>query len=242
MLFRSPLVEGRLVRRYKRFLADVTLADGAMVTAHCANSGAMMGLLQVGSRVLLAPAANPKAKLPYSWEIIEAMLPDGPQLVGINTANPNRIVEAALRRGAILELSDYAEIRREVAYGAASRVDFLLTAPDRPPCFLEVKNCHLMRIKGLAEFPDSVTERGAKHLAELGRERAAGNRAVMLYVIQMRAEAFALASDLDPGYAAAFAAARSAGVEAFAYTCRVASEGITLDRRVPILDGGARGR
>jgi sugar fermentation stimulation protein A len=234
MRFRSPLVSGVLIQRYKRFLADVQLDDGAVTTAHCANSGSMLGLKQPGARVWLAPAVNPKAKLSHSWELIEADLPGGPQLVGINTANPNRVMEEAVLSGQIAELAGYESFRREVKYGANSRVDALLTDPARPPCFVEVKNCHLLRNKGLAEFPDSVTERGAKHLAELSREAAGGARAVMLFIIQMQAEAFSLAADLDPAYARAFALARSAGVEALAYTCRLTPEEIILDRRIPI--------
>jgi sugar fermentation stimulation protein A len=234
MRFRSPLVPGVLIQRYKRFLADVRLDDGAITTAHCANSGSMLGLKQPGARVWLAPAVNPKAKLSHSWELIEADLPGGPQMVGINTANPNRIMEEAVLSGQIPELAGYEGFKREVKYGANSRVDALLTDPARPPCFVEVKNVHLLRNKGLAEFPDSVTERGAKHLAELSREVAGGARAVMLFIIQMQAEAFSLAADLDPAYSKTFALARSAGVEALAYTCRLTPEEIVLDRRIPI--------
>jgi sugar fermentation stimulation protein A len=234
MRFRSPLVEGRLIQRYKRFLADVELTDGTQVTAHCANSGSMMGLKQPGARVWLAPAVNPKAKLSHSWELIEAEFPGGKQIVGINTANPNRIMEEAILGGQIPELAGYASFKREVKYGEASRVDALLTDPAKPPCFVEVKNVHLLRNKGLVEFPDSVTERGAKHLGELAREVRNGNRAVMLFIIQMQGDAFALADDIDPGYARAFATARSAGVEALAYTCRVSPEEIVIDRRIPI--------
>jgi sugar fermentation stimulation protein A len=240
MLFRAPLVPGTLIQRYKRFLADVRLDDGTLTTAHCANPGSMMGLKQPGSRVWLAPAVNPRAKLAWSWELIEADLPGGSQLVGINTVNPNRLAEEAILAGLLPELAGYATLRREVRYGTNSRVDLLLTdsakadCPPKADCYVEVKNCHLMRIKGLAEFPDSVTERGAKHLAELAREVAAGRRAVMLFIVQMRADIFSLAADLDPAYARAFAAARSCGVEALAYTCRITLDGITVDRRIPI--------
>jgi sugar fermentation stimulation protein A len=234
MHFRAPLVPGTLIQRYKRFLADVRLDDGTVTTAHCANSGSMMGLKQPGSRVWLAPAVNPKAKLAYSWELIEAELPGGRQVVGINTANPNRLMEEAILGGAIPELAGYAGFRREVKYGENSRVDALLTDPARPDCYVEVKNVHLMRTAGLAEFPDSVTERGAKHLVELSREVAAGKRAVMLFIIQMQAEAFALAADIDAAYARAFRTARSAGVEAIAYTCRLTPEAITVERRIAI--------
>jgi sugar fermentation stimulation protein A len=236
MQFRASLVPAVLLQRYKRFLADVRFEDGSVATVHCANSGSMMGLKQPGSRVWLAPATNPKAKLAWSWELIEADLPGGMQLVGINTANPNRLMEEAIRDGSIPELSGYAGFRREVKYGENSRVDALLTDPVRPDCFVEVKNVHLMRREQLAEFPDSVTERGAKHLAELSREVAGSKRAVMLFIVQMQAERFSLAADIDPAYARAFAAARSAGVEALAYTCRIAPDGISVDRRIPIME------
>jgi sugar fermentation stimulation protein A len=234
MRFPKLLVEGVLIRRYKRFLADIALADGRVITAHCANPGSMMGLQEPGSRVLLAPAANPKAKLSHSWELIEADLPGGKQLIGINTANPNRLAEEAILAGQIPELAGYGTLQREVKYGTNSRVDFLLTDTARAPCFVEVKNCHLMRRAGLAEFPDSVTARGVKHLQELSREIAAGHRAVMLFIVQMRAEAFTLAADLDPAYARAFAVARSAGVEVLAYTCRIHETEIAVDRPIPI--------
>ncbi|MGL5116895.1 MAG: DNA/RNA nuclease SfsA [Beijerinckiaceae bacterium] len=235
MRFRSPLVEGRLVRRYKRFLADVELADGEIVTAHCANPGAMLGLNQPGARVFLAPAANPRAKLAWSFELIAAELPGGMQLVGINTGHPNRLAEEAILAGRIPELAGYCDLRREVRYGENSRVDLLLTDAARPPCYVEVKNCHLMRESGLAEFPDCVTARGAKHLGELAKRVAAGDRAVMLFVIQMRATRFSLAADLDPTYAHAFAKALSAGVEALAYACEINSEGIEIGQSVTII-------
>lgn len=236
MKFRAPLVPGTLVQRYKRFLADVRLEDGSVITAHCANPGAMLGLKQPGSRVWLQQAANPRAKLSHGWELVEAALPGGVQTVGINTTTPNRLMEEAVLAGNIPELAGYAGFRREVRYGESSRVDALLTDPERPDCLVEVKNVHLMRESGLAEFPDSVTARGARHLVELSREVAAGRRAVMLYIVQMQAERLALAGDLDPGYARAFAAARSAGVEAIAYTCRLSPEEIVIDRRIPIME------
>jgi sugar fermentation stimulation protein A len=236
MKFRSPLVTGTLIQRYKRFLADVRMDDGTILTVHCANSGSMMGLRQTGARVWLAPAVNPKAKLPFSWELIEADLPGGLQTVGINTANPNRLAEEAILGGLIPELAGYGALRREVRYGENSRVDMVLSGPDRPDCYVEVKNVHLMREPGLAEFPDSVTSRGAKHLADLSREIGAGRRAVMLFIVQMQAERFALADAIDPAYAVAFARARSAGVEALAYTCRLSPAEIVVDRRIPIVE------
>jgi sugar fermentation stimulation protein A len=237
MYFRSPLIEATLIRRYKRFLADVEMLDGRLLTVHCANPGSMLGLQDKGATVWLANAVNPKAKLPYSWELIEADLPGGKQCVGINTLNPNRLAQEALESGVIAELMGYAQIKREVVYGTRSRVDFLLLGDSIPDCFIEVKNCHLMRQVGLAEFPDCVTARGAKHLDELTKVVAQGHRAVMLFIVQMQAEAFTIASDLDPAYARAFAAARSSGVEAYAYTCKITRKGITVHQRIPIVGG-----
>jgi len=233
--FACELTPATLIRRYKRFLADVELADGSIVTVHVANPGAMTGLQAPGARVWLSKSPNLKRKLPYSWELVEADFGAGFELVGVNTAHPNTIVAAALAAGAIPELAGYPVIRREVRYGAASRVDFLLEAADRPPCYVEVKNVHLMRTPGLAEFPDAVTARGARHLDELAAMRAEGARAVMLFVIQIAsAHALALARDIDPAYGRAFDRARMAGVEALAYTCRLACDGIDLSAPVPV--------
>ena len=237
MRFRSSLVPATLVKRYKRFLADVVLDSGEAVTAHVANPGAMTGLAAPGARVWLSKSADPKRKLPYSWELVEVDFGGGRELVGVNTAHPNGLVAAALAQGAIAELRGYPSIRREVKYGRASRVDFLLEAPDRPACYVEVKNVHLMRETGLAEFPDSVTARGARHLAELADITAGGGRAVMLYLIQIcSASRFRLARDIDPAYGSAFDRARAMGVEAIAYRCTIASEGVEITAPVPIAE------
>lgn len=234
MRFPRPLVSGRLLRRYKRFLADVILDDGGEITAHCANPGSMLGLAAPGSRVYLSRSDDPKRKLAHSWELVEA---DG-AMVGINTAWPNLLVADAIRDGTIAELAGYAAMRREVKYGRNSRVDILLEDAARGRAFVEVKNVHLLRRPGLAEFPDCVTERGAKHLVELAGEVAAGHRAVMVYLIQRPdADRFALAADLDPAYARAFETARALGVEAVAYACRVGTEEIAVERRVEIVNG-----
>jgi sugar fermentation stimulation protein A len=233
--FAGDLVPATLIRRYKRFLADVELANGSIVTVHVANPGGMTGLQTPGARVWLSKSSNPKRKLPFSWELVEADLGNGFELVGVNTTHPNTVVAAALSAGTIIELAGYTTIRREVRYGAASRVDFLLEDVHRPPCYLEVKNVHLMRTPGLAEFPDAVTARGTRHLDELAQMRAQGARAVMLFVIQIgSARALALACDIDPAYGHAFDRARAAGVEALAYTCRLTSDGIDLAAPVPV--------
>jgi sugar fermentation stimulation protein A len=237
MRFSGELVPATLIRRYKRFLADVELADGSVTTVHVANPGAMIGLAAPGARVWLSKSADPKRKLPYSWELVEVDFGAGVELVGVNTAHPNPLVAAALAQGAIREVAGYASVRREVKYGVNSRIDFLLEAADRPPCYLEVKNVHLMRQPGLAEFPDAVTARGAKHLDELGNIVATGGRAVMLYLIQIcSASRFALARDIDPAYGAAFDRARGRGVEAIAYRCTVASEGLEVAEPVRIVE------
>jgi sugar fermentation stimulation protein A len=235
MRFPSSLIEGRLVKRYKRFLADVELASGETVTAHCANPGSMHGLNAPGSRVWLARAANPKRKLAYSWELIEVDLGRGPVLVGINTGSPNGAVAAAIRNGLIPALSGYADLRREVRYGGNCRIDILLEDESRPPCYVEIKNVHLMRRAGLAEFPDSVTARGVRHLKALADVMASGSRAVMVYFVQRGdADCFTLAGDIDPAYAAAFASARAAGVEAIAVASEVTLEGLKLPRAIPL--------
>lgn len=240
MQFPDPLRRGRLVRRYKRFLADVELSDLApgedpAVTAHCANPGSMMGLAEPGSEVWLSPARDPARKLRWTLELVAA--PATGALVGVNTSRPNRLVEEALDGGILAELSGYARRRREVRYGERSRVDFLLEADDRPSCYVEVKSVTLARpelSEGAgsplaAEFPDAVTTRGARHLSELAAVAAAGARAVLLYVVQRGdCDHVRAAGDIDPGYAAALAVARDAGVECLAYRCVVDTGGIAV--------------
>lgn len=232
MNFAAPLVPGRLVRRYKRFLADVIIdGETEMVTAHCANPGSMLGLAVPGSRVFVEPSADPKRKLRWSWRLVEA---EG-TLVGIDTGHANAIVAEALAAGRIPELAGFASRRAEVAYGTGSRVDFLLEDPGR--CFLEVKSVTLSRRPGLAEFPDSVTARGTKHLQELSAEIEKGHRAALLYLVQRGdAAAFAPAADIDPAYVEAFQKATARGLLALCYACTVTPAGITLDRPVPIAD------
>jgi len=238
MQFVSKLIPATLARRYKRFLADVVLDNGDMMTVHVANPGAMTGLDRPFSRIWISNSDNPMRKLPFSWQLVEADFGTGPELVGVNTANPNMLVADVLGTGLIPELRDYASVRREVKYGTNSRVDFLLESKGRRPCYLEVKNVHLMRKPGLAEFPDCVTARGAKHLGELATVVAGGARAVQLYVIQIPStDRFTVARDIDPAYAAAFDRARARGVEMLAWRCAVTVEGIEIATPVPIVDG-----
>ncbi len=234
MNFDTPLLPAHLVRRYKRFLADVVLADGAATTVHVPNSGAMIGLDRPGSAVWLSRSLNAKRKYPLTLEVIQA---DG-ALVGVNTLHPNRIVAEAIAAGRIPELTGYPHLRREVRYGQASRVDLLLESPDRPPCYVEVKNVHLRRpgqgCGRVAEFPDCPTARGARHLEELSAVVASGGRAVMLYLVQRAdCDTFRVADDLDPVYAVGLDRAKAAGVEAICYACTVTLHGVDIDRPLP---------
>jgi sugar fermentation stimulation protein A len=230
MLLPQPMAKARLVQRYKRFFADVVMEDGTAITAHCPNPGAMLGLNAPGLPVWLSGSDNPKRKLAWTLELVEV---DG-GLVGVNTMNPNRLVAEALAEGAIPELAGYAVHRREVKFGAASRVDFRLEHPDRPPCYVEVKNCHLRREGTLAEFPDCVAARSSKHLRELAAEVAQGNRAVQLFVIQRTdCDRFAACADLDPAYAAGLTAAAKAGVEVLCYGCDISPSEVRIARRLP---------
>ncbi len=237
MRFGTPLIPAMLVRRYKRFLADVMFESGEMTTVHVANPGAMTGLNRPYSRVWLSDSQNPMRTLRYSWELVETDLGSGPELVGVNTVLPNLLVAEALEAGFIPELRDYPSIRREVKYGVGSRADFVLEDGKRPTCYLEIKNVHLMRKPHLAEFPDCVTARGAKHLDDLSLMAAGGARAVLLFVIQIpSAGGFALARDIDPTYAAGFDRARQKGVEMLAWRCKITTDGIEVATPVPIAE------
>lgn len=233
MKFEHKLIPGTLIKRYKRFLADIKLDNGDIVTAHCANSGSMMGLKDAGSLVWLSPATNPKAKLDYKWELVEV---DG-TLVGINTSHPNRLVQDAITDGTITELEGYQNLRREMKYGQNSRIDIFLsdsTIGDTD-CYVEVKSVTLSRKKSIGEFPDSVTARGTKHLKELSQMVADGHRAIMVYLIQRNdCTEFRVAADIDPTYASALKAALYDGVEAVCYSCNLTNKEIIVNQRIPI--------
>ncbi len=235
MQFPDPLIPGRLVRRYKRFLADVEMEAGEVVTAHCPNPGSMLGLDTPGAEVFVSPALNPKRKLRFTLEMIRV----GESLVGINTARPNSLAAEAIAAGRIPELAGYGALRREVRYGSNSRVDLLLEDEARPSCYVEVKSVTLKRdaaVPGTAEFPDAVTRRGTKHLRELSAIAAGGGRAVMLFITQREdCERFRLAGDIDPDYEGAFEEAARAGVESLCYACKVTPECIELDRPLPLV-------
>ena len=233
MEYASPLLRAELVRRYKRFLADVRLGDGTTATAHCPNPGSMMGLAEPGTDVWLSESDDPKRKLPLGLELVRA----NGVLVGVHTGRGNAIVAEALSRRLVPELAAYTEVRREAKMGASSRVDFLLQGACLPTCHLEVKSVTLRRggtDPGMAEFPDAVTARGAKHLGELARIAADGGRAAILYLVQRGdCDRFGLAADIDPAYARAAAAARDAGVAVLCYACDVSPAGIRLARALP---------
>lgn len=231
MKFDIELTKGKLIKRYKRFLADVELEDGTTVVAHCANSGSMLGLKDEGSTVWLSPNQNPKAKLDWRWELAsQNNIP-----VGINTSRPNAIVEEAIKGGKINELTGYSNSKREVKYGKNSRIDILLTDTNKPDCYVEVKSVTLKRdTPQTAEFPDSVTSRGAKHLEELSDMVELGHRAVMVYLVQRSdCDKFSIAGDIDPAYLAAFKKALASGVEAICYDCDVTQSAIEIRNAIP---------
>lgn len=219
MQFDPPLIPARLLRRYKRFLFDAVLDDGREITGSCPNTGSMLGLTDPGSRIWLSEhETGPTRKFRHRFELIEV----GGVTVGVNSGMANRFAEEAIRSGMVPGLASFTTLKREQKYGRQSRIDFLLTGPGEPDTYVEVKNVHFSRVQGLAEFPDTATERGVRHLDELGDMVKAGHRAMMLYLIQRQdCSRMAIAADLDPVYAAAFARARRRGVEVAAVNCRI---------------------
>lgn len=231
MKFPVPVLYGTLIKRYKRFLADIELENGELITAHCANPGSMKGMNHPGLRVWVMPATNPNRKLKYDWLVAEL----GTAKVCIHTGLANGIVEEAILSGSIAELQGYKNLRREVKYGQNSRIDILVEDEGRAPCYVEVKNVTLSREAGTAEFPDSPTARGTKHLHELAHMVEGGARAVMFYLVNRTdAERFRLASDIDPTYKKAFDMASSLGVERLVYGCDITPSAIVINRALKL--------
>ena len=223
-----PLIRGTLINRYKRFMADVRLRNGHVVTAHCPNSGSMAACCEPGRPAFLSRHNTPGRRLKYTWEMIE--MPGS--LVGVNTSVPNRLARAAIQAGAVPALGGFDTVRTEVRYGTNSRVDLLLETGDKR-CFVEVKNCTLVEDQ-TAYFPDAVTERGLKHLVELQKEVKRGNRAAMFYIIQrMDAEVFSPADHIDPAYGRELRKAVKNGVEIVAYDVAIDLDTIRLHRPLP---------
>ncbi|SLN18990.1 Sugar fermentation stimulation protein A [Roseivivax jejudonensis] len=231
MLFQTPLRPATLLRRYKRFLADIRLDDGSEHVAHVANPGSMLGLAEPGTRIWVEHNDDPRKKLRYAWKLVEHQTG---AFTGVDTGLPNRMLRAAFIERAVPGFEGYDDVRPEQRYGTGSRIDFLLRGAGRPDAYVEVKSVTLSRRAGIAEFPDSVTARGAKHLDELSEMARSGHRAVMLYLVQRTdAAAVTLAADLDPGYVRAFERARAAGVEAVALGCDLSPAGAALAESLP---------
>ncbi|WP_298840134.1 DNA/RNA nuclease SfsA [uncultured Roseobacter sp.] len=232
MRFQTDLVPARLTRRYKRFLADCVLeSDGREITAHCANPGSMMGLAEPGTRVWLEPNDDPKKKLKFGWRLVDH---ENGHFTGVDTSVPNRALKMALMARELAPFADWPLVRPEVPYGEKSRIDFLLSGEGLRDVYIEVKSVTLSRAAGVAEFPDSVTARGAKHLGELARVAGAGHRAVMLYLVQRTdAQTVTLAGDIDPAYMAAWEAATSSGVETLCFGTNISPKGVEVGKPLP---------
>ena len=225
-----PLIPGILIRRYKRFLADVKLKNGETITAHCPNSGSMKACSEPGCPVYLSYHDNPKRKLKYTWELID--MPDS--LVGVNTLVPNRLVKHAAEHGQVTELKGYEKIQPEVKTGGQSRLDLLLSNGRQDQCYVEIKNCTLVTQK-TAMFPDAVTSRGRKHLQELQKLVAQKHRCVMFYLVQrMDARSFQPADHIDPAYGKELRKAVKNGVELLAYDVRIDLRQISIGKKIPI--------
>lgn len=233
MRFQTELVPATLIRRYKRFLADCTLEDGREVVAHCPNPGSMMGLAEPGMRIWLEPNDDPKKKLKYGWRLVEHA---GGNFTGVDTSLPNRALRAAFEAGTVPGFEGYTSVKPEQRYGENSRIDFLLQGDGLQDVYVEVKSVTLSRTPGLAEFPDSVTARGAKHLRELAKIARERHRAMMLYLVQRTdCEKFSLAADIDPAYATAYEAAREAGVETLCLGTHITPKAVTVGGSLTVM-------
>ncbi|MFP6779778.1 MAG: DNA/RNA nuclease SfsA [Alphaproteobacteria bacterium] len=232
MDFSSKLVKAKFIKRYKRFFSDHILEDGSLVTAHCANTGAMLGVTEEGITSWLSKSNDPKRKLKWSWELAQKEK----TIIGINTHHPNKIVQEAIIKNKIKELSNYADLKREVKYGTNSKIDILLQDTHKKDCYVEIKNVHLSREEGVAEFPDAVTTRGAKHLRELSLVAKSGQRAVMLYLIQRNdCKFFKIAEDIDEIYAREFYSALKAGVEVICIDTILNVDAINIGKNIQLL-------
>lgn len=232
MQFDPSLQPARLVRRYKRFLADMVLSDGREIVAHCPNPGSMLGLAEPGSPCWLSAKTGKTRKLDFGWELVQVA---NGALVGINTGQANKIVAEGLVANAIPGLPQGGAWRPEVAFGTGTRFDFAHTAADGALTYLEVKSVTLSRRPGLAEFPDARTDRGAKHLRELAAAIALGHRAILLFLVQRNdCDCLAVAADIDPQYAAGLKVAIGAGVEVIGLTAEVAPHGISLGKPITL--------
>ena len=232
MKFSSPLIPANLIRRYKRFLADVVLETGEQVTVHTPNTGSMLGCAEPGSRVWLRDSGNPARKYPLGWELSTS---EAGTLIGVNTHLANYLVQEGIETGTVVELQGYPSLSREVRYGdEGSRIDLLLQHRARPACYVEVKNVTLLQEPGVAAFPDAVSQRGSKHLRELAGLVRQGYRAVLLFCVQREdAEVVEPARDIDPVYADTLAHAINQGVEVLAYRAHLTPRDITLHTRLP---------
>lgn len=233
MKFPTPLIEGKLLKRYKRFLSDIELPNGEVVVAHCPNTGSMKRCQQEDARVWLSKSDNPKRKLAYTWELVEV---DEQYLACINTGYPNKLVGEAIANGVVTELVGYVEQKAEVKYGEKSRIDWLLTGDDGRKCYVEVKNVTLLEEDGLGYFPDAVTDRGRKHLHELANMVEEGHRAVMLFCVSHTGiNSVTPATHIDKKYAQAFIEVVEKGVEVLAYKVAITAEGMKVVSPVPVI-------
>jgi sugar fermentation stimulation protein A len=229
MNFENPLIAGVLIKRYKRFFADIKVKD-QIITSHCPNTGSMMGLLKDGNKAWISMSNNEKRKLKYTLQIIE----DKKNKVGVNTHITNRIVEEALINNKILEFSKNANIEREKKFGKNTRFDFLISEKNKKS-FIEVKNVTLCRKNRIAEFPDSVTTRGAKHITDLIEAKKQGFKSYLLYLVQREdCDEFNIANDIDPNYSKLLTAAIKKNVKILCYDCKFSSKGIKLNKKIKI--------
>lgn len=233
MKFSNNLIKATFVKRYKRFFSDHILENGQLVTAHCPNTGAMTGVAKEGVTSWLSESDNPKRKLKWTWELTQ----ENDTIVGVNTHNPNKIIQEAINNKEIKELLNYKTLKREVKYGVNSKIDIFLQDEKKVDCYVEIKNVHLSRKKGLAEFPDGITSRGTKHLKELTNVAQNGGRAVMLYLIQRNdCNYFKIAEDIDIEYGKAFITALNAGVEVICIDTILNTSGIDIGKKVKLLN------